>query len=72
MAPKYYFVFAPKRAEPIVTWVTPCSSRMVRFAGTSTRRYTIGLIPSSQDFNLNDPVGVGCGHDAPAISHVAG
>ena len=55
-----------------MTWVTPCSSRMVRLAGTSTRRYTIGLIPSSQDLNLNDHVGVGCGHDATAISHVAG
>lgn len=32
---------------PIATWMTPCSSRKVNVSGTSSRRQTIGLIPSS-------------------------
>jgi hypothetical protein len=35
-------------SHPIATWMTPCSSRRVQALGTSTRRHTIGLIPSSQ------------------------
>src|SRR3954470_21726237 len=34
--------------HPIATWITPCNSRKVQVLGTSTRRHTIGLIPSSQ------------------------
>src|SRR3954463_6464361 len=34
--------------HPIATWITPCNSRNVQVLGTSTRRHTIGLIPSSQ------------------------
>src|SRR3954463_9723387 len=35
-------------SHPIATWITPCNSRNVLVLGTSTRRHTIGLIPSSQ------------------------
>src|SRR3954465_13311915 len=35
-------------SHPIATWITPCNSRNVQVLGTSTRRHTIGLIPSSQ------------------------
>src|SRR3954462_3429315 len=35
-------------SHPIATWITPCNSRKVQVLGTSTRRHTIGLIPSSQ------------------------
>src|SRR3954462_5795207 len=35
-------------SHPIATWITPCKSRNVQVLGTSTRRQTIGLIPSSQ------------------------
>jgi hypothetical protein len=35
-------------SRPIATWITPCSSRRVQVPGTSRRRHTIGLIPSSQ------------------------
>jgi len=35
-------------SHPIATWMTPCSSPSVQVLGTSTRRHTIGLIPSSQ------------------------
>ena len=35
-------------SQPIATWITPWSSRSVKFAGTRTRRHTIGLIPISQ------------------------
>jgi len=31
----------------IATWITPCNSRSVKDAGTSTRRHIIGLIPVS-------------------------
>src|SRR5215213_4643904 len=34
-------------SHPIATWITPCNSRNVQVLGTSTRRHTIGLIPSS-------------------------
>ena len=33
--------------HPIATWITPRNSRKVQMLGTSTRRHTIGLIPSS-------------------------
>jgi hypothetical protein len=33
-------------SQPIATWSTPCSSRKVQALDTSTRRHTIGLIPS--------------------------
>src|SRR3954454_6725624 len=35
-------------SQPIVTWITPCSSRSVKLADTRTRRHTIGLMPTSQ------------------------
>src|SRR3954453_9946659 len=35
-------------SHPIATWITPCNSRNVQVLGTSMRRHTIGLIPSSQ------------------------
>src|SRR3954469_9028858 len=35
-------------SQPIVTWITPCSSRSVKLTGTRTRRHTIGLMPTSQ------------------------
>jgi len=35
-------------SHTITTWMTPCSSRSVQLLGASTRRHTIGLIPSSQ------------------------
>src|SRR3954453_13178629 len=35
-------------SHPIATWITPCNSRNVQVLGTTTRRHTIGLIPSSQ------------------------
>src|SRR5208282_2003103 len=33
----------------MATWITPWSSRSVKLDGTRTRRYTIGLIPVSQN-----------------------
>src|SRR3954467_9057900 len=35
-------------SHPIAHWITPCHSPHVQVLGTSTRRHTIGLIPSSQ------------------------
>jgi hypothetical protein len=37
-----------KPSHPIVAWMTPCNSRSVNAAGTSTRRHTIGLTSISQ------------------------
>ena len=34
-------------SQPIATWIMPCNSRKVQASDTSTRRHTIGLIPSS-------------------------
>src|SRR3954447_19539855 len=35
-------------SHPIATWKAPCSSRKGQVFGTSPRRHTIGLMPSSQ------------------------
>ena len=37
----------PPHRDPIATWITPRNSRKVQMLGTSTRRHTSGLIPSS-------------------------
>jgi hypothetical protein len=35
-------------SQPMATWITPWSSRSVKFAGTKTRRHTMGLMLVSQ------------------------
>jgi len=55
----------PLLASPIATWITPCNSCKVQVSGTSTRRHTIGLIPSSHTLTCMTPAASGTGGAGP-------